>query len=54
MVSFVSICLDFFFHFCDLIRSRGLLQDIVHMCVKQLTVALNTSGCHKGSRCDHE
>jgi hypothetical protein len=24
-----------FFHFCDLIRERGLLEDSIHMCVEQ-------------------
>jgi hypothetical protein len=34
-----------FIRFCDLIRERGLLQDIVHMCVEQqVAIFLHTIG----------
>jgi hypothetical protein len=34
-----------FFHFCDLIRECGLLQDTVHMCVEQqVAMFLHTIG----------
>jgi hypothetical protein len=47
-MSFVLICLDLlkgaFIHFCDLIQEHGLLQDTVHVCVKQVVIFLHTIG----------
>jgi hypothetical protein len=44
-VNMLRLIKDFFFHFCDLIQSHGLLQDIVHLCVEQqVAMFLHTIG----------
>jgi hypothetical protein len=39
------------FHFCDLIRERGLLEDSIHMCVEQqVAMFLHTIGYNVRNR----
>ena len=44
-VNMLRLRTESFFHFCQLFRDRGLLEDTIHMCVEQqVAMFLNTVG----------
>jgi hypothetical protein len=44
-INMIRISRYHFFRFCNIFRDRGLLKDIIHMCVEQQVVMfLNTAG----------
>ena len=44
-VNMLRLRRESFFHFCQLFRDRGLLEDTIHMCVEQqVAMFLNTVG----------